>query len=145
MILRCPSCGSDNRIPPSRLGQKARCGKCKSTLEPTAEPYAVASTAEFSELIAQSPIPVLVDFWAAWCGPCRVVAPEMAKLARQRNGSIIIAKVDTEQLPDVAGRFGIASIPTFILFQSGRETGRASGAMPAAQIERAVGLPSAPA
>ncbi len=76
----------------------------------------------------------LVDFWAAWCGPCRVVAPEMAKLARQRNGSIIIAKVDTEQLPDVAGRFGIASIPTFILFQSGRETGRASGAMPAAQI-----------
>src|SRR5882672_11357222 len=140
MIVRCPSCSSENRVPASRLHQKARCGRCKSAIGPFSEPYAVTSSAEFGELVAESPIPVLVDFWAAWCGPCRVVAPELAKLAKQRTGALVVAKLNTEELPDVAGRFGIQSIPTFVLFQGGREVGRASGAMPASQIERAVGL-----
>jgi thioredoxin 2 len=142
MIVRCSSCGTENRIPASRLGQKGRCGRCKTPLEPIDEPYAVMSSSEFGELVGQSPLPVLVDFWAAWCGPCRVVAPELAKIARARKGSLVVLKVDTEALPDVAGRFGIQAIPTFILFQGGSEKSRASGAMPAAQLERAVGLPA---
>jgi len=140
MIVRCASCGTENRVPASRLNQKARCGRCRTAIGPLEAPYPVTSAAEFSELIGQSPIPVLVDFWASWCGPCRVVAPEMAKIAGARAGSVVIAKVSTEELPDVAQRFGIQSIPTFVLFREGRESARASGAMPAAQIERAVGL-----
>jgi thioredoxin 2 len=142
MIVRCSSCGTENRVPPARLDQKARCGRCKSAIGPFSEPYAVTSSAEFGELIGQSPIPVLVDFWASWCGPCRVVAPELAKVAKGRTGKLVVAKLNTEELPDVAGRFGIQSIPTFVLFRGGQEVGRASGAMPANQIERALGLES---
>jgi|SRR5882724_3566326 len=145
MIVRCPSCGTENRIPASRLDKKARCGRCRTAIGPLDAPYAVTSSTEFNELIGQSPLPVLVDFWASWCGPCRVVAPEMAKIAATRAGSVVIAKVSTEELPDVAQRFGIQSIPTFVLFRQGREAARASGAMPSAQIERAMGLGAASA
>jgi thioredoxin 2 len=140
MMLRCSSCGTENRVPASKLDQKAKCGRCKSPLGPVEQPYTIASAAEFGELIAQSPLPILVDFWAAWCGPCRVVAPELAKLAKERKGALIVAKLNADDLPDVAGRFGVQSLPTFVLFRSGHEAGRASGAMPAQQIERAVGL-----
>jgi thioredoxin len=102
-------------------------------------PYPIGSGEEFNELVAQSPLPVLVDFWAPWCGPCRVVAPEMEKLAREQSGSLVVAKLNTDEIPQVAGRFGIQGIPTFILFKEGREAGRASGAMRAAQIAAAVG------
>jgi thioredoxin 2 len=140
MIMRCPSCGAQNRIPPDKLDRRARCGECRTGISPVSAPYAVESSAEFFDLVAKSPLPVLVDFWAAWCGPCRTVAPELEKLAKERSGAVFVAKVNTEELTDVASRFGIQSIPTFVLFKEGREAARASGAMPASQLARAVGL-----
>jgi thioredoxin 2 len=101
---------------------------------------AVGSAADFDELLRDSPAPVLVDFWAAWCGPCRTVAPELEKIATDRAGRVVVAKVDTEALPDVAARFGIRSIPTMIMFRNGKEASRLSGAMPASAIEARLAL-----
>jgi thioredoxin 2 len=134
MILSCPSCAQSNRVPAARLGDKAKCAACKAPLLPIAHPVAVGSAEEFDELVRDAKGPVLVDFWAAWCGPCRVVAPELAKVAEQRAGAVVVAKVDTEALPGVAGRFGIRSIPTMILFRGGQEARRLTGAMPAQAI-----------
>ena len=134
MIATCPSCSKPNRVPPSRLNGKAHCASCKSPLVPFKKPIPVEYSSEFDELIRESALPVLVDFWARWCGPCHTVAPELAKLADSRAGSLIVAKVDTDALPEVAGRFGIRSIPTMILFRNGAEAKRVSGAMGAEAI-----------
>jgi thioredoxin 2 len=139
VVVTCASCGAQNRFPAARLGQKGKCGTCKKPLAPNL-PYPVGSAEEFAEIISGSPLPVLVDFWAPWCGPCRMVGPEMEKLARQRDGSLVVAKLNTDEIPQVAGRFGIQGIPAFVLFKGGKEIGRAAGAMPAAQIEAAVGF-----
>ncbi len=119
---------------------KARCGQCKTPLTPVGRPIAVASAAEFDELVSQSPIPVLVDFWASWCGPCRMVAPELERVARDKAGAVVVAKLDTDALPEVAGRYAIKGIPTMILFKGGREDKRVSGAMPAERITRDLAL-----
>ncbi len=140
MIVSCPRCGVGNRVPAERVADTSRCGRCKTPLSPFETPYAVGSASDFEELTSRSPLPVLVDFWAAWCGPCRTVAPELEKLAHKLEGRAVIAKVDTEALPEIAGRFGIRGIPTLVLFQAGRETKRTSGAMPAAAIAQAFGL-----
>ena len=140
MIRACPHCASKNRVPVSKLDRSPRCGKCHEELGPIAAPIAVESAADFDGLVASSPLPVLVDFWAAWCGPCVALAPELERLARDRAGQALVAKVDTEALPDVAGRFGIRSIPTLILFREGAEATRVSGLMPAEEIARRVGL-----
>ena len=134
MIVECHACAKQNRLPAARLTDRARCAACKNGLLPAAHPIAVASAQDFDELIRDAAEPVLVDFWAAWCPPCRAVAPELERLAAARAGSVVVAKVDTEALPEVSARFGIRSIPTMILFRGGKEASRVSGAMPASQI-----------
>ena len=107
---------------------------------PLSRPLAVKSPQDFDELLRDAPGPVLVDFWATWCAPCRTVAPELEKLAGKRAGDVIVAKVDTDALPSVAARYGIQSIPTMIVFRGGNEADRVSGAMPASAIEARLSL-----
>jgi thioredoxin 2 len=140
MIVQCSNCSKQNRLPAARLRDKAKCASCKTALLPLTHPVAVASKQDFDELVRDAPAPVLVDFWAAWCGPCRTVAPELEKIAGKRTGEVIVAKVDTEALPDVAARYGIRSIPTMIVFRGGNEADRLSGAMPASAIEARLSL-----
>jgi thioredoxin 2 len=140
MVVRCPSCEADNRIPLDKLDKTAKCGRCKQVLPAPSDPIELSSEAEFDTLVSQACRPVLVDFWAAWCGPCRMLAPELARLAASRAGRVLVAKVDTESLPGVAARFGIRSIPTVVRFDQGRETQRVSGAMRAEQLAQALGV-----
>jgi thioredoxin 2 len=138
MIRVCPSCGSKNRVPAAKLARSPKCGRCHGALGD--EPIAIQSSADFDELVSVSPVPVLVDFWAAWCGPCHAVAPELRKLANEHAGHVVVAKLDTEAVPEIAARYQIRSIPTMILFERGEEAARVSGAMPASEIARRVGL-----
>lgn len=140
MIVECGACQSKNRVPAQRLGESSHCGRCKSALSPLGEPLAIQSPAEFDELTAQAGLPVLVDFWAAWCGPCRAVAPELQKLARDKRGALVVAKVDTEALPALAARYGIRSIPTLMLFRDGKLEKQVAGAMSAPQLAHTFGL-----
>jgi thioredoxin 2 len=140
MIVACHACATLNRVPSQRLSESAHCGKCKQELAPLDTPVAIRSEADFDELCRDSPFPVLVDFWAAWCGPCRAVAPELEKLAKARRGRLVVAKVDTEALPELARRFEIRSIPTLLLTRGGKVVQQAAGAMSAPQIAARFGV-----
>jgi thioredoxin 2 len=140
MKVACAACSRENRLPAARLTERARCAACKAPLLPLARPVAISSVDDFDELVRDAKTPVLVDFWAAWCGPCRAVAPELEKLASSRVGQAIVAKVDTDAQPELSARFGIRSIPTMVVFRNGRETDRVSGAMPASAIAARIGL-----
>lgn len=134
VITACPRCGQRNRLPYERLGGDTRCAACKTPIPGPAAPVDVPSVQVFDELVRLSALPVVVDYWAAWCGPCRMVAPELVKIAAQNAGRLIVVKVDTEQLPELAGRFRIQSIPMMAVFEQGREKGRTVGARPARDI-----------
>jgi thioredoxin 2 len=135
IVVPCPTCGRKNRLAFGRLGESVRCGECKHELSPPASPIEMRSSADFDRLVAASSIPVVVDYWAPWCGPCRMVAPEIEKVAARNAGRLLVVKVNTDALTDLGERFGIRSIPTLAVFAGGREVARTAGARPANEIE----------
>jgi thioredoxin 2 len=135
VVVACANCGQKNRVLFARLGEAVRCGNCKQDIPPIASPIEVSSSEEFDRLVAAASIPVIVDYWAPWCGPCRMVAPELAKVAAKQAGRMLVVKVNTDAVPDLGARFRIQSIPTMAVFTGGREAARTTGARPAADIE----------
>lgn len=130
--LVCPECDAINRVPPARLCDQPRCGACKAALF-QGKPLPL-SEERFRRQLAQSSIPLLVDFWASWCGPCHAMAPQFELAAGELEPEMRLLKVSTEEAPNVASELRIASIPTLVLLGGGRELARQSGAMPARRI-----------
>jgi thioredoxin 2 len=137
VVVTCAACGRGTRLRYAAIGRSSRCGHCKGTVTAPAVPLEVPSRAVF-DAAEGSTIPLVVDFWAPWCGPCRFVAPELEKLARSHAARWLVVKVNTDQHPELAARYRIQSIPTLAVVRGGREIARLAGARPAADIERFV-------
>ncbi|MCC6729032.1 MAG: thioredoxin fold domain-containing protein [Chthonomonadales bacterium] len=137
-IVECEACGQRNRVPYERLGEAGTCGRCGKPLPAPRRPLDLPTEGAFERLVGGATPPVVVDFWAPWCGPCRAVAPELERVAEASSGRLLVAKVNTEELPALAQRHGIMGIPTMAVFLGGHEVARTSGARPAAAIEQFV-------
>lgn len=135
MTRACPACGTDNRIPARHLAHRGRCGRCKAELAPVSSPLDVGPS-EFDEITTQATVPVLVDFWAAWCGPCRLVAPEVKRVAEELAGRALVLKVDSDRHPELAARLGVQGIPNFMVFSRGARVFSQAGAVDHRQLRR---------
>lgn len=136
LLIRCTNCGARNRVPIEKVQQRleAVCGRCKSPL-PVATPV-IVTDATFSDDVERFPLPVLVDLWAEWCGPCRMIAPVIEQLASEMAGRIRVAKLNVDENPATAQRFRVQSVPTMLVIKDGREVDRIVGAYPKPEIVR---------
>jgi thioredoxin 2 len=134
-LIRCPSCGATNRLPPAQPGKKVVCGKCKSPLDTPTGPVHVTD-ATFGDQVERSATPVLLDLWADWCGPCHMLAPTIHQLSSELAGRVKVAKLNIDENPRTAARFGVQSIPTLLVLKDGREVDRLVGVQPKQEIVR---------